>query len=456
MTTSDVSPIRFLVIGGGPAGTTASSTAAALGAEVTLVEEQVLGGAAHLRDCIPSKAMVATSIRMRALRNPQDLGIAEVSIPGVRLKKLSERIDMITDRLSRKETELLESQGINILAGRGRFTGPNRAVASIDGREVEIEFDKALISTGSSPWVPDWAEVDGERVFTTRHVYHLPSPPEHLVVIGSGVTGVEMVHIFESLGSKVTLLVSRQHVLPHRDSEVASALEEDFLERGVSLLKGTRAVGIARNGDSVKVHTDDGRMVEGTHALLAVGAVPLSEGLGLEKAGVETDRGFVVVDEFQRTTAPHIYAAGDVTGQMLLSSVAIAQGRKLARHLTGRPETALDYSKVAQAIFTAPEIASVGLEEADAAAEGRKVRITKVPFAANPRSIIHGNTQGFAKVVSDPATRVVLGGTIVGHRASELIGILALATQAQVKVNTLVETLMVHPTLSESIVDAAS
>ena len=446
-------PLRFLIIGGGPAGTAAASTAAAHGADVTLVEDSLVGGAAHLRDCIPSKTMAAMSIRMQAIRNAGDLGIADHGA-GVDLGRLAGRIQKITSIISGRSTDLLESQGVKIVRGRGRFLGPRHAVAVADGTERMIRFDAALVSTGSRPRIPDWAEVDGDRILTTRHVYDLPSPPEHVVVIGSGVTGVEMVHIFESLGSKITLLVSRHHVLPHRDAEVAAALETDFLERGVALLKGARAVDIDRTGDGVVVHVKDGRRVQGSHALLAVGAVPMTEGLGLEEAGVETDGGFIQVDEYQRTSVAHIYAAGDVTGQMLLSSVANQQGRNLARHVTGHPGQAIDYSKVAQAIFTEPEIASVGLEEADAAAEGRKVRITKVPFTANPRSLIHGSTRGFAKVVSDPATRVVLGGTIVGHRAAELIGILALATRGKIKVQTLRETLMVHPTLSESISDA--
>ena len=445
--------LRFLIIGGGPAGSAAASTASALGADVILVEDSVVGGAAHLRDCIPSKAMAATSIRMNAIRNAADLGIGHQGA-GVDLVRLAARIQAITRLISSRSVELLRSQGIEIVHGRGRFLGPKLAVATVDGIERKIPFDAALVSTGSSPRVPGWARVDGERILTTRHVYDLPAPPEHVVVIGSGVTGVEMVHIFESLGSKVSLLVSRHHVLPHRDAEVAAALESDFLERGVALLKGARAVGIDRTGDGVTVHVDDARRVDGSHALLAVGAVPMTEGLGLEDAGVETRHGFIVVDEHQRTSVPHIYAAGDVTGQMLLSSVANQQGRNLARHVTGHPGQSIDYAHVAQAVFTEPEIASVGLEEADAAAAGRKVRITKVPFTANPRSLIHGNTRGFVKVVSDPATRVVLGGTIVGHRASELIGILALAIRGRIKVQTLRETLMVHPTLSESISDA--
>jgi pyruvate/2-oxoglutarate dehydrogenase complex dihydrolipoamide dehydrogenase (E3) component len=177
--------------------------------------------------------------------------------------------------------------------------------------------------------------------------------------------------------------------------------------------------------------------------------------LGLDDAGVKTDHGYVVVDELQRTTAPHIYAAGDVTGQMPLVSVASMQGRKIAHHALGLPVTPLDYDKVTEAIFTEPEIASVGLAEVDAAAAGRKVRTTKVPFTSNARSVLQGFTHGFVKVTSDPATGVVLGGTIVGHRASELIGTISLAVQARVTTQTLVETLLAHPTMIEAISDAA-
>ena len=188
---------------------------------------------------------------------------------------------------------------------------------------------------------------------------------------------------------------------------------------------------------------------------MAVGAHPNTEGIGLEQVGIKTEAGYPVVDEHQRTSVPNIYAAGDVTGQMPLSSVAAMQGRMVARHLLGFTVNPLDFGKMAHAVFTEPEIASVGLEEVDAASEGRKVRITKVPFAANSRAQIQGNTNGFVKVISDPATREVLGGTIVGHHASELIAILALAVQGHLKVDHLVETLMVYPSLAESLMEAA-
>jgi NAD(P)H dehydrogenase (quinone) len=446
--------LSFLIVGAGPAGTAAATNAAALGARVTLIERDVVGGAAHLWDCIPSKTMTATAIRIDSMRNAARLGL--VAAPGhVDSQQLSERIQHISGDIHRRWVSLLSSQGVEIVAGTARLTSSNEAIVETSGGIRKITFDRCLLSTGSSPRIPDWADVDGERVLTTRHAYDLAEVPERLVVVGSGVTGVEFVHIFESLGSEVTLVVSRQQILPHRDPEVAAVLEENFIERGVRLVIGARALGLERNGDSVVVLCDDGRRVVGSHVLLAIGSVPLTAELGLAEAGVETKQGFVQVDEFSRTSIPTIYGAGDCTGQMLLSSVAAMQGRKIARHALGLAVTPIDYNKVAQAVFTEPEIASVGLEEADAAAVGRKVRTTKVPFAANARAVLQGNTRGFVKLTSDPATGVVLGGTVVGHRASELIGILALAVQARVTVNTLVETMLVHPSLSESISDAA-
>ncbi|MBA2337813.1 MAG: FAD-dependent oxidoreductase [Acidimicrobiia bacterium] len=447
--------LRLVVIGGGPGGNAAATGAATLGAAVTLVEDAIVGGAAHLWDCIPSKAMVASSTRLAAIRMAAEVGLSDAGHVGLDMTRLGEHLGAITGTLAKGATDMLRSQGVELVSGRGRFADANTVEVDTEGGTRRIPFDVALVSTGSRPWVPEWAPVDGERILTTRHAYGLPELPEHVIIVGSGVTGVEMVHIFSSLGSRVTLLVSRHHVLPHRDAEVAAALEENFLERGVRLYKGARAESARLIGGGVEVDTDDGRTIAGSHVLLAVGLTPNSEDLGLDAIGVKTDHGYIEVDEWQRTSVPHIYAAGDVTGQMPLSSVAAMQGRKIARHAMGHEVTPLDYGKVTQAIFTDPEIASVGLEEVDAAAVGRKVRITKVPFAANPRALIQASPRGFVKVVSDPATRVVLGGTVVGRYASELIAPIALAAQARLRVDQLVETLMAHPSMSESIVEAA-
>lgn len=449
-----VNSLHLLVIGGGPAGTQAATTAATNGAKVTLVEKDIIGGAAHLWDCIPSKTMAASAVRQTSMRTGARFGLVSNS-PTMDPSALAARITEITASINENLVDLLSDQRVELIGGTARFTGPNSAeVDTIDGKR-QLTFDKGLVSTGSKPRVPEWAPVDGKRVLTTRDCYDLGEVPEHMIVVGSGVTGVEFTHIFEAMGAAVTLVVSRRQILPHRDSEVAAELEEDFIERGVRLAIGARAQSIEVNGDTVLVHCDDGRVIEGSHVLLAVGSVPLTEGMGLENAGVETDHGYITVDEFQRSSASHIYAAGDVTGQMPLSSVASMQGRKIAQHALGLPVHPLDYDKVTEAVFTDPEIASVGLAEVQAAAQGRKVRTTKVPFTSNARSVLQGFTRGFVKVTSDPATGIVLGGTIVGHRASELIGTIALAVQARVTTQVLVDTLMAHPSMIEAISDAA-
>jgi pyruvate/2-oxoglutarate dehydrogenase complex dihydrolipoamide dehydrogenase (E3) component len=336
--------------------------------------------------------------------------------------------------------------------------GPNTIVADTADGVIEVEADIIVLATGSRPRIPDWAALDGDRVLSTRDAYPPKQIPEHLVVIGSGVTGVEFVHMFKSLGSEVTLLVCRQQVLPSKDPEVAAALEADFLARGVRLFKGARAVGIDRNDDGVAVRSDDGRVAQGSHALLAIGSIPNSEGLGLEVVGVDTRDGYVVVDHNCRSTVPHIYAAGDLSGKLPLSSVASMQGRKIAEHAMGlhnRPHRHLDYDKAASAIFTEPEIADVGLAEADAFASGRKIRVTKVPFSVSARALIDGDPRGFVKILSDPATGVVLGGSIVGRHAAELISVIALAVTAGLTVTDIVESLFVHPALAEALAEAA-
>jgi dihydrolipoamide dehydrogenase len=349
---------------------------------------------------------------------------------------------------------------VRLVDGAARFKDPHAVVADTATGLEELEADVALIATGSRPRVPDFAPVDGERVLTTRQAYPPPEIPEHAIIIGSGVTGVEFTHMFRSLGSQVTLLVSRQQVLPIKDAEVAAVLEEAFLDRGVRLLKGARATQITRDADTVEVACEDGRIVHGSHTVLAVGSLPNSDGLDLDVAGVDMDgAGYIPINHNCLSNVGHIYAAGDVSGKLPLSSVAAMQGRKIAEHAMGlhnRPHRHLDYDKAASAIFTEPEIADVGLAEAEAFASGRKIRVTKVPFTANAKALIKGDPRGFVKIISDPARGVVLGGSIVGRNAAELIGILAVAVTNGLTVTDIVDSLLVHPTLSESLAEAAS
>jgi dihydrolipoamide dehydrogenase len=394
------------------------------------------------------------------------MGLESASVPAaVDMENLAARIDGITDRMRTGTTEILQSQGVRIVRGAGRLVGPRTAVVDgVEGTET-IEFDSALVCTGSRPRVPEWCRPDGDRILTTRDCYPPKDFPESVTIVGSGVTGVEFVHMFSSFGAQVTLVVSRQQVLPGKDPEVAAVLEEEFMRRGVKLLMGARAQSIERvqgdesAGDRVVVRCDDGRMVESSHAVLAIGSVPNTEDLGLEAAGVAVDAGgYVPINHHCVTSVDHIYAAGDISGKLPLSSVASVQGRKVAEHAMGlhtREHRHLDYDKAASAIFTEPEIADVGLAEAEAFSSGRKIRVTKVPFSATAKAMINNDTRGFVKIISDPATGVVLGGSIVGRHAAELISVISVAVTAGLTVSDLLESVLVHPALSEALAEAA-
>lgn len=451
---------RVVIIGGGPGGTQAATYASRYGAEVTLIEREILGGAAHLLDCVPSKAMIATGGAIAFQNRNQGMGLHAV-LPEVDLDAMKTRIENIEKRLELSVTEQLSNQGVRVLRGTGKLVGSHEVEVTLnDGGTETLTADKIVLSTGSRPRIPDWAPIDGERVLTTRDAYPPPVMPEHLVVVGSGVTGVEFVHMFSSFGAKVTLIVSRQQVLPQKDPEAAAVLEEEFLRNGVSLLKGARAEKIERDGDIVTVSCNDGRIVKASHVLMAIGSLPNSESLGLEAAGLEANEwGYLDADHNCKTEVGHIYVCGDLSGKLPLSSVAAMQGRKIAEHAMGlhenRVHSHIDYDKAASAIFTVPEIADVGLAEADAFSSGRKIRVTKVPFAMNPKALINDDPRGFVKIVSDPYTGIVLGGSIVGRHAAELISVIALAVNAGLTVSNIHESLFVHPALAESLAEAA-
>ena len=451
--------LRFVIVGGGPAGTQAATYAARLGAEVTLIERVVVGGAAYLWDCVPSKAMIATGGALVQIGEAAGMGLG---VPGVTvdLDALRSRIGEITTKLEESNRRLLESQGVTLVRGLGSLVDDHTVVAATEEGELSFEADAILVATGSRPRVPEWAVPDGDRVLTTREAYPPRSMPDHLVVVGSGVTGVEFVHMFSSFGADVTLIVSRQQVLPAKDPEVAAALEADFLRRGVRLYKGARAIGLDRTDDGgVVVRCDDGRSAQGSHVLLAIGSLPNVEGVGLEAAGVDMDGPWVrTLDHHLRTNVSHIYVAGDLSGKLPLASVASMQGRKIAEHVMGLHKVDhrhIDYEKAASAIFTEPEIADVGMAEADAFAEGRKVRVTKVPFVSLAKALINNDPRGFVKIISDPATGVVLGGSIVGRHAAELISVIAVAVTNRLRVSDIAESLFVHPALAEALAEAA-
>jgi dihydrolipoamide dehydrogenase len=319
-----------------------------------------------------------------------------------------------------------------------------------------VQADAVLIATGASPRaLPDGAP-DGERILTCRQIYDLPELPPELVVVGSGVTGAEFASAFQALGSQVTLVSSRERVLPHEDKDAAVVIEGVFRRRGMNVLGKSRAESVRRKGDGVVVTLADGREVSGSHCLLTVGMAPATAEIGLAEAGVHLDsRQFIEVDRVSRTSVPGVYAAGDCTGVLMLASVAAMQGRIAMWHALGESVHPIRLSHVASTIFTDPEIASVGVSQAVVDRGEVPARVVKLPLATNPRAKMGGFRDGFVKVIARPGTGLVLGGVVVAPRASELILPLSIAIEQNLSVEQIAHTFSVYPSLSGSVTEAA-
>ena len=448
---------RIVVVGGGPAGYEAALVAVQLGAHVTVVDAEGLGGACVLTDCVPSKTLIATSEAMTTLADAGSLGIT-IDRVGVEPARVFARVKTLALAQSLDVAARLTREGVHVVQGRARFAGRGRlAVRRLHADEDDfIEYDAALVATGAHPRVLPNAEPDGERILTWRQVYDLPSLPERLVVIGSGVTGAEFAGAFQALGSSVTLVSSREHVLPGHDEDAAALIEEVFARRGMTIVKQARASAVERTADGVLVKLEDGSSVEGSHALMTVGSLPTTQGLGLEDAGVTLDDGgYVRVDRVSRTTAPGIYAAGDVTGVMMLASVAAMQGRIAMWHALGEAVAPIRLETVAATVFTDPEIATVGVKEEDIASGKVFGLVRKLPLATNARAKMQGITDGFVKVFCRPESGKVLGAVVVAPRASELILPLSMAVQLGLNVDQVAHTFAIYPSLSGSLTEAA-
>jgi NAD(P)H dehydrogenase (quinone) len=446
---------RITILGGGPGGYEAALVAAQLGAGVTVVERDGLGGACVLTDCVPSKTLIATAEMMAALAGSDDLGIsvdrdghpARVDAP-----RLYARVRSLALAQSADVATRLDAEGVTVISGTGRLVGPN----TVEVGGERIEADAVLISVGAEPRILPGAEPDGERVLTWRQIYDLPELPPELIVVGSGVTGAEFASAYQALGSQVTLVSSRDRVLPHEDADAAVVVEGVFRRRGMTVLSRSRASGVKRTAEGVAVVLEDGRTVYGSHCLLTVGMVPCTSGLGLAEAGITLDEGgFVTVDKVSRTSVPGVYAAGDCTGVLMLASVAAMQGRIAMWHALGEAVKPLRLSHVAATIFTEPEIATVGVTERAISSGDADAVAVKLPLATNARAKMQGFTDGFVKLYARRSSGLVLGGVVVAPRASELILAISLAVERLLTVDHVAQTFAVYPSLSGSVTEAA-
>ncbi|MDR8408601.1 NAD(P)H-quinone dehydrogenase [Nonomuraea sp. 3-1Str] len=450
---------KIVIIGGGPGGYESALVAAQLGAQVTMVEQDGPGGACVLTDCVPSKTLIATSVRKQALLDAPSLGVGfsgggdgDIGAATVDLPLVNKRVKELAQAQSADIAARVAAEGVEIVKARGRLVDPQVVKAG----DRTIRADVVLVATGATPRVLPGAEPDGERILTWRQLYDLEELPEHLIVVGSGVTGAEFAGAYRSLGAEVTLVSSRDRMMPNEDADGAEVLEEVYRRRGMNVMGRSRAASVKRTADGVVVTLEDGRTAEGSHALMTVGMVPNTGGMGLEEAGVQLDRGgFVKVDKVSRTSAPGVYAAGDCTGVLMLASVAAMQGRIAVWHALGEAVQPLRLATVASNIFTDPEIAAVGVAQRAIEAGEIEANVVKLPLATNARAKMSGFNDGFVKLFCRPHTGIVLGGVVVAPRASELILAVSVAVQQRLTVDQLAHTFAVYPSLSGSITEAA-
>jgi len=455
---------RIVIMGGGPAGYEAALVAAQHGADVAVIERDGLGGACVLYDCVPSKTFIASSGARASLHSMAELGV-DIDSDKVRIENhvVHGRVKGLALAQSADIRARVQREGVRVIPGTARFCDaePGLAVHQVavdkaDGSQEVLTADVVLIATGGTPRVLPGAVPDGERILDWRQLYDLPELPEHLVVIGSGVTGAEFASAYTELGVKVTVVSSRDRIMPHEDADAAAVLEEVFSRHGATLAKHARADRVDRIDGGVIVHLTDGRTIEASHALMTVGSVPNTRDLGLDAVGLDTtEAGHIPVDRVSRTKIAGIYAAGDCTGVLPLASVASMQGRIAMWHALGEGVSPIKLKTVAANVFTHPEIATVGISQSAIDAGEVPARTIMLPLSTNARAKMEGVRHGFVKLFCRPATGVVIGGVVVAPTASELILPIALAVQHQLTVDHLALTFSVYPSLSGSITEAA-
>ncbi|MEO5616671.1 MAG: dihydrolipoyl dehydrogenase [Candidatus Eisenbacteria bacterium] len=447
---------QVVVIGTGPGGYVAAIRAAQLGLRTAVVEKDELGGTCLNWGCIPTKAWIVTAHLYEQIKRAKEFGI-EVGEPKINWSLLVERKNKVVKQMTGGVGTLLKGRQIEIFKGKAKLTSARKiAVTLNDGLTAEISADHIILATGAEAGMPPGFKLDGERVITSKEALDLTRQPKRIAVLGGGVVGCEFACFFAAIGSQVTLIEMLPRLVPAEDDEIAQTLEREMKKQNIALHLDTKVDGVNTRSDGVVTLTlAGGKTVEADTVLVATGRRPYSEGLGLEPLGVARgDRGKIAVNDRLETSVKGLYAIGDVTDIKQLAHFASAQGKAAAEVIAGHPAQT-NWRAVPAATFTSPEIASVGLTEREARAEGRTLKIGRFPFRAHGRNIADAETTGFVKLIGDADTDQVLGAHIIGAKASELIHECSLAIAADLNVRDLAHAIHAHPTLTETLGEAA-
>jgi dihydrolipoamide dehydrogenase len=441
------------VIGGGVGGYTAALRAAGLGASVALVESGSIGGTCLNIGCIPTKALLESC---RLARTAAKAGVFGVSLGevGTLPQEMVNRSRSIVQTLTKGVEDQLKRAGVTIMKGTGRLVSSDTIEVEAQAEHITLAAKSIVIATGSS-WISlPGIEIDGTRVITSDHALTLEHIPDDLVIVGGGAIGCEFAEIYSSLGARVTIIEMMPQILPTEDAELAKRLEAALKRKGIKVMIGSKVAGIDKDESGVRVRVEGGQTIEAGQVLMGIGRVPNVEGLGLEEAGVRLAGKSIETDDGMRTNVPGIFAVGDVTGKWLLAHVALAQGVVAGRNACGG-SSVMDYTAVPRCVYTDPELAAVGFTEAEAEAEGIKVKIHRVRLGQVGRALTLGETFGLAKIIIEEGTGRIAGFHVLGPHASELLSEVSLAIRKGITINEVAEVIHPHPTLSELVWECA-
>lgn len=441
-----------IVIGAGPGGYVAAIRAAQLGAKVAIVEKDTPGGTCLNRGCIPTKALTASADLLRKIKDGKRLGIT-VENYSIDFSKVMAHKERTVKQLVKGIEFLFKKNKLDHYQGIAKIIDKNTVQVTSETDIQEISGKNLIIATGSSAMTFPAMNYDGERIITSDEILQLTEIPESLLVVGGGVVGCEFAGIFSELGSKVTVVDIMPRLIPTEDEELSQELQKHFKRARIKVLTDTRIETIERTDDGIVAKFTDGSTVEAAMALLSLGRRPYIEGLGLEEIGIQLEKNAVVVDEFLQTNLPNIYAIGDVTNKVMLAHVASAQGILVAENIMTENKP-MNYDVIPACIFTHPEIASVGLTEVQAKEGGLTPRTGKFLFKVNGKALTINEQSGFVKIVADE-NDIIIGGQIIGPHASDLIHELTLAVANKLTVEEITTTIHAHPTLAETILEAA-
>ncbi|MDK2836491.1 MAG: dihydrolipoamide dehydrogenase [Thermosediminibacterales bacterium] len=453
-----VNNTEIAIIGGGPAGYVAALRASQLGAKVAVVENRDLGGTCLNRGCIPTKALLQSTEVFKLVKNASRFGVTagEASID---FAKAVARKNAVVKQLVTGVNYLLKSSNVEVINATASFTGKNEVeLTKPDGQKEKLTARKFIIASGSVPAMPPIPGIDSDGVITSDKALEITEPPKSMVIVGGGVIGVEFATIFASVGTKVTIIEMMPRLIPNIDAEVAETLKAVLKRQGIAIYLNSRveSIGDSTEGKAIEFIDEKGNKsaITAEKVLVSVGRRANIEGLGLEKAGIRTERGSIAVNDRMETNVPNIYAAGDVTGGILLAHVAFEEGKVAAENALGH-ESVIDYKVVPSGIFTRPEIASVGLSEEEAKQAGHKLKIGRFPFRANGKALAMNESEGFVKIIADTKYGEILGVHIIGPHATDLIHEAALAIKLEATLEEIANTIHAHPTLAETMVEAA-